>query len=32
MVRFESPEVGVWSPQRGEIGDRDSIQPVRVSR
>lgn len=29
MVRFESPEEGVRSPQRDEIGGRDLVQPVR---
>jgi hypothetical protein len=30
MFRFESPEVGVRSPQGEERGGRDLMQPVRV--
>ena len=31
MVRCDSSEVGVRSPQRDERGGRDLIQPVHVS-
>ena len=31
MFRFESPGVGVRSSQRDETGDKDLIQPVRMS-
>ena len=31
MFRFESPGVNVRSPQRDESGDKDLIQPVRMS-
>jgi hypothetical protein len=31
MFRFESPGVDVRSPQRDETGDKDLIQPVRMS-
>jgi hypothetical protein len=31
MVRFESPEVDVRSPQRDETGGKDLTQPVRMS-
>ena len=31
MVMFESPELGVQSPQRDERGGWDLIQPMHVS-